>query len=689
MATPTPPTPPARKQTPEEIERDWFENVYQGDKMRQVTVRAIVMGMLLGMVMVCSNVYVGLKAGWSMGVAITSCVLAYAMFQAISATIGPTLVRMHKLPLIGGFFRAIWPDNHYSILDNNCLQSCASAGGSMTSGGVVNAIPALMMLNAAALPGSMSQRCLWLIPWVAVISGLGVVLAVPAKRQMINIEKLPFPTGTAAAITLRTLHTEGGEAAKQARALGLAGLLGLCIKWLNDAGTLAFMKIAPFVSAPRWAPVRGYFWPVQPLKLWNWSLDFSWMKLPRLENTWGTSWIHLGRFKDKPLGLDQVTMSFEGSLLFIAAGAIMGFRQAWSLMLGAVINYCVLAPVFLRAGVIEDASFRRISSWSLWIGVPMMVTSGLLLFFMNWKSVLRAFGTITAFLSRRPAGDDPLAAIEVPGSWFIAGFLTLGTAAVLLAHALFHVQYWMGAIAVFATFFLVVVAARAVGETDITPVGPLSKITQLTFGALAPGNITTNLMTANISAGATSHAGDLLTDLKSGYLLGANPRGQFIAQFFGVMAGSLVVIPVYFILVPNPNMLGTEEWPAPAALVWRGVAELLSKGVGSLPPSARTGLVIGALVGIVIPLLELRFPRAKKFIPSATGLGLAFTINGFNSISMFIGACLALWLSRAKPKVHEKYTVPVSSGLIAGESLMGVGIALLKSLPNLARIFHH
>jgi len=165
--------------------------------------------------------------------------------------------------------------------------------------------------------------------------------------------------------------------------------------------------------------------------------------------------------------------------------------------------------------------------------------------------------------------------------------------------------------------------------------------------------------------------------LKSGYLLGANPRQQFFAQFFGVLAGGLIVVPVYFILIPDVNALGTEKWPAPAALVWRGVAELLSKGVGSLPVSARWGVVIGGLLGIILPLLEKAFPKQKKFIPSPTGLGLAFTINGFNSISMFIGACFALWFSKAKPKLHEEFTVPVSSGIIAGESLVGVLIALL------------
>ena len=439
----------------------------------------------------------------------------------------------------------------------------------------MNAIPALMMLNAAIIPLGFGARCMMLIPWVIVISWLGVFLAVPAKRQMINIEQLPFPTGIAAATTLKSLHGSGAEARRQARALGFAGLLGAVTTWFRDAN-------APWLS-------------------WY----------PKIPSTWGTSWIKIGTYKNAPLMLNQVTMSFEGSLLLVAGGALISFRQAWSMLLGAVVNYVVLAPIMLNAGVIDAPSFRRISSWSLWIGVPMMVTSGLLLFFMNWKPVVRAFSTIGAFLKQRTAGDDPMDRIEVPGSWFVAGFVGMGAAAVVLGHHFFGIHWWMGVIAVLATSLLVVVGARATGETDITPVGPLSKITQLTFGAIAPGNVSTNLMTANISAGSVSQASDLLTDLKSGYILGANPRQQFLAQFLGVLAGGLVVVPVYFILVPDVSVLGTEKWPAPAALVWRSVAELLSKGVGSLHPTARIGLVTGALLGILLPVLEMVLPRYK------------------------------------------------------------------------------
>ena len=613
MATETNPTTTPR--TPEEIERHWFENVYAGDKMPQLTLRALIMGMLLGGFMSVSNVYIGLKAGWSMGVAITSCILAYAIFATL-----------HRA------FPKQFPA--FSILENNAMQSCASAAGAMTGAGLVNAIPALMMLNPSAVPS------MWpLTLWILVLSWLGVFLAVPAKRQMINIEQLPFPSGIACAATLKALHSEGSKAARQAAALGWAGLLGLAITWFRDA------------SAP-------------------------WIKYPNIPTTWGTSWIKIGRHR-----ISDLTMSFEGSLLFVAAGAIMGFRQAWSMMLGAVVNYLILAPIMMDAGVIAESggsALRRISSWSLWIGVPMMVTSGLLLFFMQWRTVLRAFGTLAAFMKKREGGvDDPMERIEVPGSWFAGGMIVMGAAAIYLGHAMFNITWWMGLIAVFFTFFLVVVAGRATGETDITPTGPISKITQLTFGAIKPGDVTTNLMTANITAGAVTHAGDLLTDLKSGYLLGAKPRQQFLAQFFGVLAGGLVVVPVFFILVPNASVLGTEQWPAPAAQVWRGVAELLSKGVGSLHPTARIGLLVGSLVGILLVLLEKWFPKQKKWIPAPTGLGIAFTINGYNSIMMFLGALAVLWLSKKKPAIHEEYTVPVASGIIAGESLMGVIIALL------------
>ena len=222
-------------------------------------------------------------------------------------------------------------------------------------------------------------------------------------------------------------------------------------------------------------------------------------------------------------------------------------------------------------------------------------------------------------------------------------------------------------------------ACRATGETDTTPVGAMGKITQLTYGILAPSNIITNLMTASITAGAAGSSADLLTDLKSGYLLGANPRKQFLAQLSGTLVGTLVVVPAFYKLVPTPEALGTDRFPAPSAQVWKGVAEVLANGVESLHPWARWGMVVGGIIGIVLPLLELAFPKHKKWVPSAMGIGLSLVIPCFNSISMFIGAVLAAAYVKINEKSAEKYTVAVASGIIAGESLLGVAVALLSA----------
>jgi putative OPT family oligopeptide transporter len=467
-----------------------------------------------------------------------------------------------------------------------------------------------------------------------VLAALGVFIAIPMKRQMINIEQLKFPSGIAAAETLRSLHAKGDEASDKARAMGIAGLFGGLVAFFRDKG---------------WNGV-----PLFPS-----ALPFP------------------GSIKGLPL--EKWTFSFDMSALMIAAGAIIGWKMAWSLLLGSVINYGVLAPWVSGMGAIDldKLGYRAIVQWSTWGGAAIMVTSGLFMFALQWKTVLRAFGGITnIFYKRQNTAVDPLAHIEVPSSWFVTGTAVSGLGCMLVLHYAFQTSWWMGLVAVVMTFFLAIVAARATGESDITPIGAMGKITQLTFGVLAPSNMTTNLMTASVTAGAAGATADLLTDLKSGYLLGANPRKQFIAQFLGIFAGTLVVVPAFYVLVPDASILGSDQWPAPSAQVWAAVAKLLSNGIHSLHPAARNGMFIGAAVGIIIPVLELLFPKHRKYIPSAMGLGLSMVIGFYNSFSMFIGGLIAFILEKKKKAFAEKYIIPVSSGIIAGESLMGVGIAL-------------
>jgi OPT family oligopeptide transporter len=313
-----------------------------------------------------------------------------------------------------------------------------------------------------------------------------------------------------------------------------------------------------------------------------------------------------------------------------------------------------------------------------------MLTSGLLSFAFQWRTIGRALSGLTQLLVPRNkrVSDGKAAAmseIEVPGAWFLSG-MAVATAGVLTLQVLcFSIHWWMGIVSVLLTFFLAVVACRATGETDITPIGAMGKITQLFYGVIAPANITTNLMTACVTAGAASSSADLLTDLKSGYLLGANPRKQFIAQFLGIFAGAVVIVPAFYLIVPTPDVLGGDKFPAPAAQVWKGVAELMVHGLSSLDITERWALAVGGLVGIFTVLLERVLPsKVRPFIPSAMGLGLAFVIPFWNTLSIFTGAFVAWMMTKAAKQAASIYTIPVASGLIAGESLMGVAMALLR-----------
>jgi len=323
-------------------------------------------------------------------------------------------------------------------------------------------------------------------------------------------------------------------------------------------------------------------------------------------------------------------------------------------------------------------------SWSLWGGASCMVTSGLLAFGLQWRAVVRALGGLAAIFAPQRAvtgGDElrkKLDAIEVPFSW-TATFGEIGTIGVVwIAAAAFGIPVWMGIVAVVLSFFLALVACRVCGETDTTPVGAMGKVTQLTYGMLAPRQTTTNLMAACITAGVADSASDLLTDLKSGYVLGANPRKQFLAQFAGIFIGTAITVPSFYLLVPNAAALGTDQWPAPAAQVWSGVARLLANGFESLHPTARWSILIGAVTGILLVLLPRWLPpKLRNWVPSPMGLGLAFTFHFYYGLSMFLGGVVQWLISKRYPKVDRIYTAPVASGLIAGESLMGVFLILL------------
>jgi uncharacterized oligopeptide transporter (OPT) family protein len=597
-------------------------------------------------------------------------------------------------------------------------------------------------------------------------------MAIPLKKQMIQVDNLRFPATVPTGETLKAMYSKGTEAVQKAKALGMAGGLGVVIAGIRD----------------------GFGWiPAQ-------------FALP----------LSIAR-----IGMGKLTLTLEPSLIFIGIGGLMGIKVGLSMLLGLGLNYGILAPMLINEKIIKHAApqvqaatlmtapimiqpgqslsvtleeanvgpelssgssvnnytylwtqpkayrsneelirdfnaqtldngspnpfygvisvrdtlskangagskilfmeasnavnweakltldkektspqivkamgfesgksrlqtvggFRNISAWSLWPGATILVVGGLLALAFQWRTLGRTFGSIFSSLKKNNgATKGILDDIEIPMTWFLPGFIITGILCIVTLTVMFGsygVHWYMGLVAVLLTFILAAVAARAGAEVGINPIGALGKVTQLTFGVVSAGNVTANLMTAGITAGAAASCSDTVGNLKVGHMVGANPRKQFIAQLFGVLAGALLAVPAYFILVPDVSVLGGDKFPAPSALVWMGVAKVLAKGLSTLPPSAVLAMAIAFVAAVAIVIIDKVFPKAKPYTPSPTALGIAMTIPAYTSFSMFLGAFIVWILEKKTPKFNDMYTVPAASGLIGGESIMAVVIAAL------------
>lgn len=318
--------------------------------------------------------------------------------------------------------------------------------------------------------------------------------------------------------------------------------------------------------------------------------------------------------------------------------------------------------------------FNDMVTWLLWPGVTLMVISALVSFSFSWRSVVAAMGRFGGGSAGAAQADTG----EVTRGLFIAALVVALIVSVMLQYSFFAIAVWAATLGVLLSFVLALVAARVSGETSITPVGAMGKVTQLLFGALIPGNPAPNLMTANVTGGAASQCADLLHDLKCGYLIGALPRLQTLAQIWGALAGALAGSAIYLVLVPRPSeQLLTTEWPAPAVAQWKAVAELFMVGFEALPQGVPLAMGIAAVFGVLLPVAEKLVPKkAKILIPSAASVGLAFVVPANFSVTMFLGGAVGLLVSNVFKSWSARFLTVVCAGLIAGDTLTGVGFGI-------------
>ena len=655
MAIPTLNDEQVRTWSREQKDRWWLENVFRG-AMPQLTLRAAITGFILGGLLSATNLYVGAKTGWTLGVGLTSVILAFAMFRVIS--------RLGARDL--------------TILENNCTQSIATAAGYMT-GPLISGMAAYMWVQNQPIP---MYQMFW---FNVVLSVLGVLVAFPMKRRFINDEQHPFPEGRACGVVLDTLYTSQAAVGMfKAQALATAAVLAGFISFISGEAYQTYLQTKLLKIAKPW---------IFPHYLDGWLYS----AFPRLTLA----------------GVDprQIGLRASLDLAMFGAGGLMGIRVAISLLIGMVLNFVVIVPWMINVGEIKPlgldpntgaAIFTRthvMNSWALWWGITIMVVAALTGLFAKPQLIISAFTNLFR-KQKTEGGADVLAAIELPLWVSFLGVPIIGAVGVWMAHEWFGVSWVFGATAIPMIIVLTLIAANSTALTGITPSGSLSKIPQFLYGSLDPKHPPTNLMTGVMCVEVASNASNLLMDIKPGYMLGAKPRQQAIGHIIGIFAGALASTPLFFALFLHSwkpesgqsiqDAMVTEQFGFPSAVQWKGVSDLVTSlfggGTGTLlTTSIVISMIIAGVAGLVMELARV-FTKGR-FPISPVAIGLGVVVPPDSTLAMCAGAGF-FWLmhklfaarrdglgKRLWVDTHE----PICAGIVAGAALIGIGDALVKA----------
>jgi len=585
----------------------------------QLTFRAIALAIILAVVLAAANTYLGLFAGLT-----------------IASAIPAAVVSMGVLRLFGG--------GH--ILENNIVQTGASAGSSIASG-VIFTIPALVLMGV------------WdefKYAWVLAIAGLGgllgVLFSVPLRRSLIIDQGLAFPEGKAAAEVLKT-----GENPKLGvKLLAMAAMLGGVMKLMAGSG----LRLIPDTAS---------------ISLW------------------------LGK-----------TIGYAGTNLspaLFGVGYIVGLNIGMVVLAGGVIAWNIAIPIystfFLDPALFgvgaEDAAYAIWSSQVRYLGVGAMLIGGVWTLISLRHSLFS--GIRSGLAVARSGGTQSLAVMErdIPMKLIGIGLILFTVPLFALYHGIvgaWQVSVPMTAIMLVFGFLFVSVSAYMAGLVGSSN-NPVSGITIATilFAALVlslllgrdsdSGPVATIMIGAVVCCAACI-GGDNLQDLKCGQIVGATPWKQQLMLAIGAVSSALVMAPVLNLLLKAYGIgLPSASHPDPLLAPQANLMASVAKGIfgGQLPWGT---IAIGALIGALIIALD-RWLKAtgKRFRVPVLACAVGIYLPVELTVPIFFGGWVAYLVERhhrisvddeaGRERVHRKGTL-FAAGLITGEALMGIVIAI-------------
>jgi putative OPT family oligopeptide transporter len=592
---------------------------------RQLSARAIILSVILAMILAAANTYLGLFAGLTIATAIPAAVVSMAVLRVLG----------------GG-----------TILENNIVQTGASAGSSIAAG-VIFTIPALVILGYWQ-----DFRYSWVFAIAGLGGLLGVLFSVPLRRTMIVENPLPFPEGKAAAEVLKA----GDNPGPGLKILAVSSLIGAFVKLMAESG----LRMIP-------------------------------------DNAAGAS------FFGKYLGY----MGTNLSPALLGVGYIVGLNIGIVVLSGSILSYNIAIPIYhayfqhtdpalmaqLAGLSAADAAGLIRAEKVRYLGVGAMLIGGIWTLFSLRNSLLS--GVRSGIAAARKGSGAIVAETErdLPMKWMLIALVVFTLPLLALYQAIVHqwsVSIPMTIIMIVAGFLFVSVSAYLAGlvGSSNNPVSGItiatilfaSAVLWLLLGKDSQIGAVAAIMIGAVVCCAAAVGGDNLQDLKAGYLVGATPWKQQLMLGIGALSCALVMAPVLNLLasaygIGPPTAEHPNSLNAPQAALMASVA----KGMfgGKLPwDMIAIGGVIGAITIAFDGWLKSRGSTFRvPVLAAAIGIYLPLELM----VPIFLGGVLAHLVERrqkvsahdeaARDRVHRPGTL-FSAGLITGEALMGIAIAV-------------
>ena len=588
--------------------------------MAEFTLQAVLLGVLLSFIMCAANIYVGLYAGMTVSAAIPASVISMAVLRGMM--------------------------KRGTILENNIVHTIASSGESLAAG-IIFTVPALVLL------GIWETFNYWETTLIAMAGGvMGVVMMIPLRRPMIIEQtELKFPEGVACAEVLKAGDRGGAEMTGIFAALGLGALFKALVG-----------VVGAFKGTVEWATGIG------------------------------KSGFYLGT---------------DVSPMLMAVGFIVGWEVSLLVFLGGAISYVIAIPVLAYGADFANTPALDVI-WGVWdeqirfLGIGAMVVAGLYSIFKIAGSMGHAVRTAAQGIRGFEESKDlPRTEQSITGSALTAVMLL----ALVLSGTVYFIMTKDVAITLFTTiamfvlaFFFVAVASYIVGlvGSSNSPVSGMAICTVLVtafllimFGYTGTAGMLATLGVAGVVCCAACTSGDICQDLKIGQIVGATPRRLQMGELIGTVLPAFIIAPVMQLLhksygIVTPAREGVQALKAPQGAMF----EKLVGGIfgGSDLPWDLVGW--GAAVGVVAILIDrlLLEPKDAKFrlhaMPLAVGMYLPWTVT-FPMLFGGLAYVIVNRRSRARGDDEAAQQAAIqrgllfSSGLVAGEAIMGILIAVL------------